>query len=90
MEIILKDKIIQGITVDGSIDGSVEVGEVFQFFCAILAQVEVQGKAHLVINNGPDLNITNTIVNPRIFDLLVVKRTKEIEDIIEKTQEEMS
>lgn len=76
MEIVLKDKTIQGITVDGSIDGSVEPGDVFQFFCAVLAHVEVQGKAHIVIDNDrKDVNVTNTTKDPRVFDLLLVKRS---------------
>jgi len=53
MEILLKDKKITGITVDGSEDGSVEIGDVFQFFCAVLATVQVQGHAHLTIDNSP-------------------------------------
>jgi len=66
VDILLKDKIIQGITIDGSIDGSVEIGEVFQFFCAILACVEVQGSAHLVIDNTPGTRVEVDMVKMEV------------------------
>ena len=33
MEILLKGKTIKGIVVDGSIDGSADIGDIFSFFC---------------------------------------------------------